>query len=39
MLFLLSGQRISDVVKLGKQHIRRPEHVSEKSTWRAGWGP
>jgi len=30
MLFLLTGQRISDVAKLGKQHIRRPEHVSEK---------
>ena len=29
MLFLLTGQRISDVVKLGKQHIRKPEHVSE----------
>ena len=29
MLFLLTGQRISDVAKLGKQHIRRPEHVSE----------
>ena len=29
MLFLLTGQRISDVAKLGKQHIRKPEHVSE----------
>ena len=29
MLFLLTGQRISDVRKLGKQHIRRPEQVSE----------
>jgi integrase len=29
MLFLLTGQRISDVAKPGKQHIRRPEHVSE----------
>lgn len=29
-LFLLTGQRISDVAKLGKQHIRKPEHVSPK---------
>jgi integrase len=29
MLFLLTGQRISDVAKLGKQHIRKPEHVAE----------
>ena len=29
-IFLLTGQRISDVAKLGKQHIRRPEHVSEQ---------
>lgn len=29
MLFLLLGQRISDVRQLGKQHIRRPEHVSD----------
>lgn len=28
MLFLLLGQRISDVAKFGKQHIRRPEHVA-----------
>ncbi|QPF81618.1 hypothetical protein IC762_17475 [Bradyrhizobium genosp. L] len=28
MLFLLLGQRISDVSKFGKQHIRRPEHVA-----------
>jgi len=28
MLFLLLGQRISDVSKLGKQHIRKAEHVS-----------
>ncbi|NVN86167.1 MAG: hypothetical protein HXX15_08750 [Rhodopseudomonas sp.] len=28
MLFLLLGQRISDIAKLGKQHIRKPEHVS-----------
>ena len=27
-LFLMTGQRISDVAKFGKQHIRRPEHVS-----------
>jgi integrase len=30
MMFLLTGQRISDVAKLGKQHIRKPEHVSAK---------
>ncbi|PPQ42110.1 tyrosine-type recombinase/integrase [Rhodopseudomonas palustris] len=29
-LFLLTGQRLSDVARLGKQHIRRPEHVSEE---------
>lgn len=29
-LFMLSGQRLSDVAKLGKQHIRRPEHVSDQ---------
>ncbi len=29
MLFLLSGQRISDVAKMGKQHIRRADQVSE----------
>lgn len=29
MLLLLTGQRISDVAKLGKQHIRQPEHVAE----------
>ena len=29
MLFLLTGQRISDVAKLGKQHIRKPENVAE----------
>jgi integrase len=28
MLFLLLGQRISDVVKFGRQHIRKPEHVA-----------
>lgn len=28
MLFLLLGQRISDIAKFGKQHIRKPEHVS-----------
>jgi integrase len=28
MLFLLLGQRISDISKLGRQHIRRPEHIS-----------
>jgi integrase len=28
MLFLLLGQRISDVAKFGRQHIRRPEHVA-----------
>jgi integrase len=27
-LFLLTGQRLSDVAKLGKQHIRKPEHIS-----------
>ncbi|NEU94784.1 tyrosine-type recombinase/integrase [Bradyrhizobium uaiense] len=29
-LFLLFGQRISDVAKFGKQHIRRPDHVAAK---------
>jgi integrase len=29
MLFLLTGQRISDVAKLGRQHIRKPENVAE----------
>jgi integrase len=29
-LFLLSGQRLSDVSKLGKQHIRRAELVAQK---------
>jgi len=29
-LFLLSGQRLSDVSKLGKQHIRRAELVAPK---------
>jgi integrase len=29
-LFLLLGQRISDVAKFGRQHIRRPDHVSPK---------
>lgn len=29
-LFLLSGQRLSDVAKLGKQHIRKPEHIGPK---------
>lgn len=28
MLFLLLGQRISDIAKLGRPHIRRPEHIS-----------
>lgn len=28
MLFLLLGQRISDVAKFGKQHIREPRHVA-----------
>lgn len=27
-LFLLTGQRLSDVAKFGKQHIRKAEHVS-----------
>jgi integrase len=30
MLFLLFGQRISDISKFGKQHIRKPEHVSDQ---------
>ncbi|HVX77585.1 MAG TPA: tyrosine-type recombinase/integrase [Bradyrhizobium sp.] len=29
-LFLLTGQRLSDVAKLGKQHIRRPEFISPR---------
>jgi len=29
-LFMLTGQRLSDVAKLGRPHIRRPEHVSEQ---------
>lgn len=29
-LFMLSGQRLSDVAKLGRQHIRRAEHVSDQ---------
>lgn len=29
-LFLLFGQRISDVAKFGRQHIRKPEHVAAK---------
>lgn len=28
MLFLLLGQRISDVARIGRQHTRRPEHIS-----------
>jgi integrase len=37
MLFLLLGQRISDISRLGKQHIRRAEHVSpELRTAHAG---
>lgn len=27
-LFLFSGQRLSDVARLGKQFIRRPEHIA-----------
>lgn len=27
MLFLLLGQRISDVARIGRPHIRRPEHI------------
>jgi integrase len=30
MLFLLLGQRISDIARLGKQHIRRAEHITPK---------
>ncbi|WP_445222197.1 tyrosine-type recombinase/integrase [Bradyrhizobium sp. Pa8] len=30
MLFLLLGQRISDVAKFGRQHIRQPRHVAAK---------
>jgi integrase len=30
MLFLLLGQRISDVAKFGKQHIRLPRHIAPK---------
>ncbi|WP_339472521.1 hypothetical protein, partial [Pseudomonas sp. EL_65y_Pfl1_R83] len=30
MLFLLLGQRISDVAKFGRQHIRKPRHVAPK---------
>lgn len=29
-LFLLLGQRISDVAKFGRQHIRRPDHVAPR---------
>src|SRR5262249_1616663 len=29
-LFLLTGQRLSDVARLGKQHIRRPEFISSQ---------
>jgi integrase len=29
-LFMLTGQRLSDVAKLGRPHIRRPEHISEQ---------
>jgi integrase len=28
MLFLLLGQRISDISRIGRQHIRKPEHIS-----------
>jgi integrase len=28
MLFLLVGQRISDIAKIGRPHIRRAEHIS-----------
>jgi integrase len=28
MLFLLFGQRISDIARIGRPHIRRPEYVS-----------
>ncbi|WP_051448364.1 tyrosine-type recombinase/integrase [Bradyrhizobium sp. WSM1417] len=30
MLFLLLGQRISDVAKFGRQHIRLPRHIAPK---------
>lgn len=30
MLFLLLGQRISDVAKFGRQHIRQPRHIAPK---------
>jgi integrase len=30
MLFLLLGQRISDISKIGRPHIRRPEHVAPR---------
>ena len=30
MLFLLLGQRISDVARVGRQHIRSPERISEQ---------
>jgi site-specific recombinase XerD len=41
MLFLPSGQRISDVAKLGKQHIRRADQVSEllRKTHSGRWLP
>jgi integrase len=29
MLFLLLGQRISDIARVGRQHIRRSEHIGE----------
>jgi integrase len=29
MLFILLGQRISDITRVGRQHIRRPEHIGE----------
>jgi integrase len=28
MLFLLTGQRLSDVARIGRQHIRKAEHIS-----------
>ena len=30
MLFLLLGQRISDIARIGRPHIRRPEHVNPR---------
>lgn len=30
MLFLLLGQRISDIARLGRPHIRKPEHIPAK---------